>query len=193
MNHPKDSGKKFECHARRHMTGAVYKTYDAILAMALSFYKPKGAPESDLRPVRQPGSTAVFFGRIMPTLANHTGSSPRQLYTHLDWLLKNGWLVEIDPPNDAKRERDERGRFAPVLYYVFEHDEWLKQGKGRKCPVFKYKVDGERIEKDEQPAWFVAIREMKEMSKPLADFLKGRTQEEIAAHIAHLKGVEDGK
>ncbi|HEV2521972.1 MAG TPA: hypothetical protein VGT24_06285 [Candidatus Acidoferrales bacterium] len=141
----------FQCHARRHMSGAVYKTYDAMLAMAKSGKKN-----------RQPGDPPLeFFAAIRPTLANHTNTGLSQIYEHIDQLLETGWLLE--PDKDKPRERWEKGRLAPVRYYILEHFDYVENRVGE-CPPYKFQQSddsetgierGERIAgKGEQPADF---------------------------------------
>jgi hypothetical protein len=150
------------------MSGPVYKTYDAIRAMAEAGWTVRNPGVARPRIGKDQSESLFFYGKIRPTLANHTNSSLTQLYEHIETLLKDGWLQEVEPP-DGRRERSEKGHLKPVMYYVFNHDEWLHFGAGRKCPEYKFKSDdGQRVEKSEQPVDFQMIEALKHPAGKIA-------------------------
>jgi hypothetical protein len=191
VSHDSSKKAKFECHERCHMSGAVYKTYDAMRAMAESAYTGTHGDGTPKRK-RDPNEPLVFCGKIRPTLANHTNTSITQLYEHIDILLKDGWLYEAEPlVEGAKRERNAKGHLMPVVYYVLTHAEWLAIGKGeRKCPPYRYKPDGEREEKGSQPVDFQMAELVKHAAGRAALFaaraagkLPGKTWAEIMENL----------
>lgn len=173
-----DKPRTFLCHARRHMSGPVFKTYDAILAMAKS-----GPPEDRPFPDR-----LVFLGRIRPTLANHTNSSLTQLAEHIECLVEHKWLYRIDPPA-GNRERDVRGHLQPVWYHVIEHAEYQSTFPDS-CPEFLYGGDGARLKKGVKPVDF-ALAELEKtlpgkmalVAARLSGDLPGKDWDEIRANL----------
>lgn len=191
MSNPTKDKPTFQCHARRHMSGAVYKTYDAMLAMAKSPIKDEDGTFTP-QPPRKPGDPLlVFFGAINPTLANHTDTSPDQLGEHMDKLEKIGWL--IPHPDSESQPRGYRGRLLPKRYYILEHFDYPGP-----CPPYAYAQEddkakeierGEKLgEKGEEPVEFAmhtltrtqAGRTLL-MFKRLFGMLPGDTWDEIVA------------
>lgn len=199
----------FWCHSRRHMHGPAYKTYDAMLAMALTEERtPTGelVPYRDQRgqvikkTERKPGDPPlVFFGAVRPTLVNYTNTSETQLYEHIDQLLDSGWLIDESP--DKPQPRRDRGRQAPRRYVILEHDVDYVPNKGSStCPPFKYAQHddsengierGELMgEKNDQPVDFT-IRNLERTSTGrfaiatlrLAGKLPGKDWNEMMANL----------
>jgi hypothetical protein len=181
------SGKsrKFLCHARRHMSGAVYKTYDAMLAMAKSAYAgtyEDGTP----KPPRPEGEPLIFYASVTPTLVNHTGTSKKQLDNHIKQLLTDGWLHKSET-EDGKRERNAQGHLAPVTYYILDHFEYCALYPKRECPPFlAEKPDVHR----EQPIRFQLAEAIKHpagraalVAARLAGQLPGATWDEIVKNL----------
>jgi hypothetical protein len=180
---------KFVCHARRHMKGPAYKTYDAMLAMALSGF-------SEDNP-REPNVPLEFFAAIRPTLSNHTNTSLSQLYEHIDQLLEARWL--IDPNPDGPQPRWEKGRMAPKRYIILTHDEYVANKVGP-CPEYAYQQSddsetgierGTKIDnKDDQPLDFAAESPKGRVLltlKRLAGELPGKDWNEIKANAKKRK------
>jgi hypothetical protein len=123
---------KFECHARRHMSAALYVTYDAVLAMAKSGQYTPDAP-------------LVFYGR-MSTVANHTGRSRQTESDNMSRLVSMQWLLPLD---DRQPQQEDSGRWRSHMYQVVEHELYVKAMKlaGKtSCKPFQYDPDtGERI------------------------------------------------
>lgn len=114
----------FVCsHARRHMGGAVFKTYDTMVAMAKS------------SPTWKPGDPLIFYGKIRPTLVNATNTSETQLYDHIEQMYKSGWAIP------GERQRWPNGRLGTVRICLLTHD--LHVAKGGACPPAKYSEEGE--------------------------------------------------
>jgi hypothetical protein len=124
-----DETKKtaLECHARRHMSGAVFKTYDAMLAMA----KSKQFDSEGNEIPRREGEPLIFKGRVNPTLANHTNTSPDQLSDHIRQLLEQSWLYRL------KRVSYGDGKLGHWEYSIVTHDQFVARDPGP-CPPFAY-------------------------------------------------------
>src|ERR1700721_372916 len=106
-----DSNKEFQCHSRRHMSGAVYKTYETMRVIAHS----KAAQEKHIE-----GTPWIFTAAIKPTLCNYTNTAKTQIEAHIKWLLKNRWLTEVSP--GVRKRWPDSWRLAPVEYIILDHD-----------------------------------------------------------------------
>jgi hypothetical protein len=153
---------KFDCHARRHMSGAMFKTYDAMLAMAKAGKK------------HIEGQPWVFCGRVNPTLANHTNSSPDQLAEHIKWLVENKWLIF------QRRVMWENNVLGQNEYIILTHGQYKANVGG--CPPFKYAQDkneekgikaGDKIApKGKQPEPFAMQNHLRRLGKVASGLLR---------------------
>lgn len=175
----------FKCHERRHMSGAVYKTYDAIRAMAESAYS--GVDEDgNPKPKRDEGQNLVFYGKVSTTLVNHTNTSRTQVESHINWLVEHGWLYKSEPL-EGKRERNSLGHLAPAVYYVMTHEEFCKLHPEQKCPPFLEEIVDE---KQDEPIRFQLAKAVADpagrmalVAARLSGKLPGATFDEIAANL----------
>jgi hypothetical protein len=172
---------KFSCHARRHMTGPVFKTYDAIMAMAMSAFS--GTDEDGKPKKRVPTDVLSFYGKVR-TLVNHTGTSKTQIEEHIETLVEDGWLIRCEPPDGGDRERFE-GKYKSVVYIVLDHADYIAAG-GHACPPFKYKEDGSPTVPKTQPIEFRIAELMKHAAGKIALAL---TVQKIPAK--DFKGIVD--
>ena len=157
----------FECHARRHMSGAVYKTYDAMLAMALS----KEFDEEGNEIPRIAGAQLIFRGRISPTLANHTNSAPDQLADHIAKLCELKWLKK------GRRVSYGSNKLGHYEYEILTHKQYEATYGG--CPDYKYvqKKDteagiraGDKVgPKGKQPDVFAMQNKLRQLGKEASE------------------------
>jgi hypothetical protein len=102
-------------HAREFITGSTFKTYDAVLAAALSgekIRKEKGE--------WKPGDPLVFSGRV-GTLASKNGTCESTETNNLKKLVKDGWLILVADQRRVKYH----GNFTTNQYRVLTVEEWM--------------------------------------------------------------------
>jgi hypothetical protein len=92
-NNPTTDKPDFVCAARRHMSGSVFKTYDALCAIAFS----KATKNKHVV-----GTPWVCFATVKPTICNYTNTGRSQILEHIRRLLRHGRLID---PTPGKRKR----------------------------------------------------------------------------------------
>ena len=180
--------EQFVCHARRHMPGHVYKTYDAMMAQAHSALAKAKHVE---------GTPWVFNGSVRPTLCNWTDSPKSSLEEHITWLENAGWLIRVTP--EGKRRRSKDGTILPTEYIILSHAEYVANRGAKDCPPYDYhaKDDSKKgiergqkkvVAKEKFPKNFALARRAKELGWPhMAKYLKTLDEESRDNIIAHLK------
>lgn len=121
-----DNEKPFRCVARRHMSGAMFKTYDAMVAMCKSGDNYNA------------GDELIFYGSEHK-LGNLNDRSAEQESQALDALEKAGWIVA----RDEGQSRWRKGRWTTRQYRVLEHDEYVAAHGG--CPPLRYDERGKKV------------------------------------------------
>jgi len=152
------------CVARTHLRSATFVTYDAAVAMA----------KSD--PSWKAGMPLYFYGKEK-TLANANHRGVDQEVEAIKSLVRDGWW-----------ERAGRiGSRGPKRYRILEHEEYA--AKYFNCPPDIYNAEtGEKIIKGNAPFEF-ALPLARRLYEPLAAFLRGLTEEQLANAKEHWKTV----
>jgi hypothetical protein len=111
-----------KCCARRHMTGAAFKTYDAIKSMCK----------------RREDGSLIWYG-AQHTLADLNNRSVQQEHEAIEWLGAEGWLIcrpfEWEP--GTKWQRRHNGKFTTYEFRVIEHEEYAAN-EDHYCPGLRY-------------------------------------------------------
>jgi hypothetical protein len=184
--------EEFKCHARRHMPGHCYKTYDAMMGQAHSkFAKAKHVD----------GTPWVFNGSIRPTLCNWTNTGKSALEESIKWLVEHGWLIRVTPEGKHRRWYAS-GRIAPTEYIILSHDEFVANRGTSDCPPYAYQKKDDKEKglergqklgpKETVPENFELSRVVRDKAKQLgwpqmAKYLGSLDEEARANIVAHLK------
>jgi hypothetical protein len=146
------------------MTAAMFKTYDAMVAMC----KSGDDYES--------GDPLTFYGSERK-LANLNDRSAEQESQALDALEKDGWIIALD----KEQGRWRKGRWTTRQYRVLEHDEYVTAHVG--CPPLRYdegtgeKLKAGRLAPALERKWIRKILGVERMP----DFMTDQVAEVIAA------------
>ena len=130
-----------KCVARRHIDASAFKTYDAMLAVAL-----RGAKDREEKGEWKPGDPLLFYGKAT-RLANMNDRNESVERDALAKLEHDGWIVCT---HEEQRRRKRAGTFTSNEYRVVTHDEYMASNPDS-CPPLRYDDNGKPIKAGKFP------------------------------------------
>lgn len=133
--------KPMKCVARRHIHSASFKTYDAMLAVAL-----RGAQDRKEKGEWKLGDPLLFYGKAT-RLANMNDRNESVERDAMAKLERDGWIVCT---HEEQRRRKRAGTFTTSEYRVLTHDEFVASHLDS-CPALRYDDNGKPIKAGSLP------------------------------------------